>query len=206
MHDTDGGTHAEDSNKAQHDANQVEIRIPRAVLCSSSKFFQSATKDEWALLRDKKQTITVAFESGLFQAYVHWLYFGTIPRLTNSSSTTPPKDSPYLAKLYVLGEEIMDFRFKNAIMDNFIAVYSGRKIFPSVEAVAIIYGATVGGSPMRRMLAEIYAYRARGSKDWKCLPKEALLDIVELMAEVRLCVKGNKPWLNVGDYHEKEKD
>lgn len=206
MCDTNGAANEEDGNIATHDASQVEILIPRAVLCQSSQFFQTATKNEWAVLRDREKTITVVFKTELFQAYVHWLYFGTIPRLclADGSSTTPPRDYLYLAQLYVLGEEIMDSRFKNAILDNFAAVYLRIRKSPSADVVAIIYGATAEKSPMRRMLAQQYAHCACDPWTLKDLPKEALLDILEFMVKVRPSIVDEKPWLEVDKYHEKE--
>lgn len=116
-------------------------------------------------LQDQKQTVTITNEPDVFKAYVHWLYFGTIPRLTNDDSiTSAGSDYNTLAKLYVVEEESMDTCFKNVVIGNFTAVsarsYKGHQIYPGARSIPIIYEGTTKDSQMRRLIADMYSNHA----------------------------------------------
>ncbi|KAF1970370.1 hypothetical protein BU23DRAFT_433258, partial [Bimuria novae-zelandiae CBS 107.79] len=160
------------------------------LLCSSSKFFQAATKDEWDALRpgDQKQTVTVEFEPDLFKSYVHWLYSGTIPRPDNDEPSFDYYE--YLARLYVMGEEIMDISFKNVLLENFAAMTlrgsnNGTHRYPGRTTICIIYQGTIKESPLRRMVVGMYSALARENWHFQGLPEEAMVDILRAMAQRR---------------------
>ncbi|KAF2252601.1 hypothetical protein BU26DRAFT_503051 [Trematosphaeria pertusa] len=97
--------------------NKQIINVHKALLCSSSAFFQKATKPEWASSRDDPDAIEVESALDIFQSYVHWFYKGTIPRPSTRFRYT---DHVFLAALYTLGEELTDTKFKNAVVDTMI--------------------------------------------------------------------------------------
>jgi len=77
-------------------------------------------KPAWAELRPDPKTIDMSHcDTKLFSKYIHWLYFKTIPMERVKS----PNDECFqsLAGAYILGEELMDVNFKNAITDTFLA-------------------------------------------------------------------------------------
>jgi hypothetical protein len=179
--------------------------VPRNLLCNSSKFFQTATKPQWEEFRGESRTIHVESEPAVFRAYVQWLHLGTIPY---SSSVSDVRDYPFLAKLYVLGEELMDIKFKNDILDTIIVESTTGASFPIGQSTQIIYDGTPVGSPARRFLVDSCANHAHVHDTWNdgfnhC-PKEFLVDVMKAMVRLRPA-PALRPWLASCDYyHESE--
>ena len=181
-----------------------EVFVHLQILRSSSKFFQSATKPEWNELRDKPNTINIRVDPQVFKAYVHWLYTGNMPRLFDD----PDDEFAFLAKLYVLGEELMDVTFKNIIIDIFVVVTVEDRCYPIGEPVAIIYAGTPASSPARRLMVDFCAHVANVKDDsWliefpEC-PKEFLVDALTATITLRTETPGSRPWTqSQSSYHE----
>jgi len=181
---------------------QAEFWVPRDLLRQSSKFFQAATRPEWDALRDDKHTVTIDFKDHeLFEAYVHWLYEGTIP--CPCSDLKEGKDHHFLAKLYVMAEELMDVKLKNAILDIFAALTT--EVYPGAIVIKIIYEGTSAGSPARRLLADFCAHVANNNwlDDFHQYPHEALVDALKAMAGLRK-KPNSRPWNHNRYYHEQQ--
>ncbi|KAF1970423.1 hypothetical protein BU23DRAFT_650031 [Bimuria novae-zelandiae CBS 107.79] len=176
------------NNENQHD-EQSEYWIQRDLLRSSSSFFKAATKDKWDALRDSKHTVTITFDPVLSEAYIHWLHHCTICWLWDDDTVPDKDDYPYLAKLYVMGEDLMDTTFKNALLDTFSAVATSGYYYPTGEAVATIYSGTPANSAARRLLVDMCASRARDHPSWQDsfdnFPREALLDMLKETTQLR---------------------
>ncbi|KAF2444403.1 hypothetical protein P171DRAFT_444593 [Karstenula rhodostoma CBS 690.94] len=168
-------------------AQGEELWVPLNLLRSSSQFLKAATKPEWDDLCEVKRTITLSSDPMLFKAYVHWLYMGTIPRPDDNAPDH--KDYPFLAKLYVLGEELLDAIFKNRTIDAIIAVYIKSKLWPIGETIRIIYEGTPEGSPARRLMADGFARIAYDHPSWmkefKNCSHDFLVDVSRAMVSVR---------------------
>jgi hypothetical protein len=59
-----------------------------------------------------------------------------------------------LARAYVLGEKPIDVKFKNAIIDTFVAVGTAMGYNPIGERVDILYEGTPEGSPARKLVVD----------------------------------------------------
>ena len=193
------------SSEAGEDSAADEFWIQRDILRHSSKFFQTATKDEWDTLRDEKHTVTLSFEDrDAFKAYLHWLHQGDIP-CPCKDDLSEGDDHQFLAKLYVIGEELMDVPFKNAILD--IIAYLAASYCPGHEAISIIYKGTSAGSPARKLLADFCAHVAHDNDNswlvaYKEYPHEALVDALAAMTKVRRSPE-HRPWArDMEKYHE----
>lgn len=184
-----------------------EFWIQRDILRQSSKFFQSATKDEWDSLRDEKHTVTVSFDdSDAFKSYLHWLHQGEIP-CPCKEDLSEGDDHQFLAKLFVIGEELMDVPFKNAILD--IIAYLAASYCPGHEAISTIYQGTSPEAPIRKLLADLCAYVAHDNDNswvtaYKEYPQEALVDALAAMTRVRRS-PGHRVWTDdMERYYEKD--
>lgn len=66
-----------------------------------------------------------------------------------------------LAKAYVLGDGLMDVRFKVAVIDTMKSKAITRKssffLLPA-EAITCVYSKTLEGSPMRRLMVGVFAF------------------------------------------------
>jgi hypothetical protein len=67
----------------------------------------------------------------------------------------------YLARMYVLGEKIIDQAFQNAVVNAMIALHvsaKGSQNFPSYSTIDIVYKGTSDNSPVRRLLVDLWAF------------------------------------------------
>lgn len=190
--------------------NKTELYIHRSILTSSSEFFRNATKPEWQELRADPNTLILA-EANVeeFSAYVHWLYFGTLPaeKSPTRGQILDDIDFPSLARAYVLGEELMDIAFKNSVLDSIVAVMEQFNWLPTGETVNIIFRGTPPGSGARRLVTEVCAHWAQNTDNWikefELYDKEFLLEALREMTSVRPKT-GKQPWyVNRTQYHEK---
>jgi hypothetical protein len=164
-------------------AEPKPITIHQAVLRSSSEYFKRAMRPEWSSQRPEPHSSSFCDDDpGVFRLYGHWVYFRTLP----ISHTMDPADIfVELARAYVLGEKLIDAKFKDAIIDTFVAVGAGMSYNPSGRCVNILYEGTPEGSPARKTVVDACGRYAHDSQSWiegfeKC-PKEFLIDaVVEL--------------------------
>jgi hypothetical protein len=56
----------------------------------------------------------------------------------------------------------MDTSFQNKIIDAIVSRVDKAKKHPGNKVVKVIYGGTPSGSPARRLLIDMWAYRAKG--------------------------------------------
>ncbi|KAF2444398.1 hypothetical protein P171DRAFT_32017 [Karstenula rhodostoma CBS 690.94] len=202
--------HAEQDDRVGEgkEIKPIEFWVPRDLLRHSSKFFQAATKPEWDALRDKSHTVTISFiEPELFQAYIHWLYLGTIP-CTGGDNLDDESDHILLANLYVVGERLMDSKLKNDLLDTIANMADD--YFPGAAAICTIYEGTPPESSARRLLTDLCVWGAHANDNsWPVeydeYPREALLDILKAMTRLREISVPNdhSPWHKLQDYHEK---
>lgn len=126
----------------------------------------------------------VEFE--VVNTYVTWLYTGKLP-----IPKIEAYDSPFafLMKMYVFGEEILDIKLKNGVIDSIIAKASSTNDYPSLEDVNVIYSGTEKGSPARRLMVEFIVDRAAKTDDWNtCIHhyrNDVLVDILEATLRAR---------------------
>ena len=154
--------------------------VHSSVLQSSSAFFKAALKQQWS--EGQAHEVKLSEDKAhVFGIYAGWLYTGKV-------NTTL---WPYLARLYALGEKIIDSAFQDDVVNVLIArtpekdTNDGRE-FPGQRDVARIYRDTPVGSPARRLMLDLYAIH--GMPGWiteKTLPydKEFLHDLAKLMLE-----------------------
>lgn len=180
-----------------------EISVHRTILNKSSKFFANAVKSEWKDLRVDPGIELVHVDLYTFQIYTHWLYCGTLPIDGKGKEAFPT-----LAQAYVLGEELMDVKFKNDVLDTIIATATEASYYPIGRAVEIIYGGTPPSSPARRLMVDFLVAYASGDHSWtdefENCPREFLLDAMKILVMRRQPDK-QRPWKDDRrSYHESE--
>jgi len=161
-------------------------------------------KPEWKDLRSGPSIDLTHIDLYTFQIYVHWLYFRTLPIDGKGKAA-----HPILAKVYVLGEELMDSKFKNDVLDTIIATATEARSFPVGKAVAIIYQGTTSSSPARRLIVDFYTGLAN-NKTWtdglKDCPKDFLVDAMKALV-TRRARDEKRPWVeDFRLYHESEEE
>ncbi|KAF2121786.1 hypothetical protein BDV96DRAFT_129498 [Lophiotrema nucula] len=119
--------------------------------------------------------------------YLHWLYSRTVPI---SANLTHDAAFALLCKAYVLGERLMDIKFKNQIISTIFAQRNEWRYCPVGQSVAILYAGTPETSPARRLFVHLWAYWFRDDESWRdgvdACPKEFLKDVLCQMSKWRL--------------------
>jgi hypothetical protein len=90
---------------------------------------------------------------------------------------------------YVFGEQVVDIKFKNEVIDSIIAEAIRCEKRPNDYQIHTIYAGTFNGSPARRLMADLIADEATKSDAWTdCVSrfeKDVLVDVVKAMLEIR---------------------
>lgn len=186
--------------------SSVTVLVHKNVLTKSSAFFQREAKRELTGMKDEQETIILPDEDPhIVKGYIHWLYSGKFPM------PAVDKGAPHFRRLsyaYIFGDRRMDPKFKNAIIDAFVATAAEFCSYPSATTMAIVYEETPEGCPARQLLADFIAYRAKNTPDWNTemgrYDKAMLVDIARAMIRVRPQVDFLPAQMLNQAYYEKE--
>lgn len=163
------------------------------VLRGTSTFLDAAMKETWREGRTRQISLPEE-DPDAFYRYIHYTYFDELPR----PEVGVPFEADFLelAKSYTLGERMMDERYQNRINDRFLElVYSFQcdqvakpRFPPTFDAINEIYSGTAPASPLRRLLADLFAAYIDKSTDLTTSGTDApahadfVLDLVRAMA------------------------
>lgn len=186
-----------------------EFVVHSRKLLRSSGFFLAVTKHTTGPRARKielPQIIPV-----IFGMYVHWLYHSKFPPLLDNVENRSHYVS--LCQAYLMGHDLLDTRFRNAVLNALIHAWHKRDQNPSCIEAKLIYEGTKQGDPVRRMIVDIAAVDISAHRLWSdnlehdTCPKEFLVDLIKRMAEVRpVSPTTQTPWGNPQDYMELEQD
>lgn len=192
----------------------------------NSEFFEAALRKEWK--EGLEKTIELPEDDAkVFNKYHGWLY---TRRLATPEGGYAGLDQSFtmLAKLYVLGEKLLDRDFQNSVSDALVSAtrdergprghgsgYKGRS-FPGPKIIRIVYEGTTTGSPMRRLLTDFYVrhgagqwIREDGVDKW---PQEFLYDLSAALFDKWAITAETKEGLNeleegpANSYHHRTRD
>jgi len=177
--------------------------VPKGLLLQGSGYFVEYFKKPNSRLynyshhntatevRFDKYPNAIADNIDVIAAFSQWLYTGRLdPKLTLRCTS--------ISRMYIFAEKIVSRKFANVVMDKFIETHCSLKMFELDEAVVNVYARTKVGSPMRALLADMYAYHK--SKDagvieaLKHLSKEFVDDVLARMSKWRHSSAGD--WRN----------
>lgn len=155
---------------------------------ASSEFFKAAVKKDWA----EVQTRTVSFpddDPDDFGYYLDWIYFGNLPTsIYDEYEVCPDGDKneawELLARLYVLGEHLLDTPFRNALVIEMIRLTflkddGGYADLPGTIPVNIIYAGTPEHSPARRLFLDMSVRYGGAHWHTRALNQEFLFDFMK---------------------------
>jgi hypothetical protein len=157
------------------------------LLCEHSPFFQAAVKEEW---REPHDRIPLPHDDpDVVCLYLHWTYAGRIlSRKSDSTNEESDNEINFLVDAFIFGEKVQDSRFKDAVIDAAIkstlsSDMDGVPCFPGVMAVNRAYKGTPPGSPLRRLMIDLWARHGRDTWEREDLNGEFLTELVgELLA------------------------
>ncbi|KAL7936955.1 hypothetical protein V8C35DRAFT_332213 [Trichoderma chlorosporum] len=176
-------------------ANPKTFHVHKNLICHTSVYFETALKDHWQTSPSEPVALKEE-DPEIFEVYVHWLYFGTLPVQNDKPGLEGNAEYVQLAKAYVLGDFLVDVNFKNAVMDTmFIKSHSmasdGRRPHPAGPVIRYIYEKTPESSPPRRFLVDLFAYFGKAKwlePKWISeddLPEQFIRDLLTAMFKHR---------------------
>ncbi|OSS46307.1 hypothetical protein B5807_08387 [Epicoccum nigrum] len=195
--------------------NSKAYAIYSSTLTTRSLFFRKALSGPWKEIEERVVHLPED-DVRAFDLYLHYIY--------NKEFTCSPSDDQYgeeergtLVRLYVLCEKLQDPKSKNCIIKALSgSIYkirsNGNWNILESAVVEILYKGTFKGSPVRRMLFDIFAQGVPSNfatADWtNKYPEEFLQDLaVSLMTTFDLDVRRAAPLPREGKvvaYLEKE--
>jgi hypothetical protein len=171
-----------------------EFSVLESILCAHGEYFCKALNTisengQAQPIMELPETEPVIFES-----YLYYNYFQALPIITPGKTidkSAREEGFVKLAKLYVFGTLMKDVTFRNAVVGAFVATYCREsqdgRVFPDHRAINIIYCGTMPTAPLRRLVVGFYAFQTNSTelRDWICLPREFLYEVISRIVEVR---------------------
>lgn len=149
---------------------QTSFDVHKYLVTERSPFFKNAMSGDWKEAKDRVVNFPED-DPATLQSDVHLLYTN---QLAVIPSPLPVKydgseETEALAKLYALAEKLQDVDTKNIVLKAMllsslqIRSITASCVVPGLPTVRIIYAGTPEGSPIRRLLVDIYTYRGRSA-------------------------------------------
>jgi len=178
------------------------FQVHEAVLTNSSEFFKAATKPEWRT--DRTKPIDLSDQNPVpFARYVQWLYSNAL-----NTYKSEHQDLEELARMYVVGEAVMDTKFQEVVLKTIIHLYSDKQRTMSLKMLRIIYEGTPPGSPARELMADICAFQLK--PEFKRVTNLDIHKDAELMKDLIVALlkhremppaKRDRPWVEDPDQY-----
>jgi hypothetical protein len=139
-------------------------------LTKSSEFFKTAMKKEWA---EGQARVIKCPEDDLetMTDYLTFTYTGTLPTSNLVEGCPTPTYAAWtsLAKLYILGDRVLDTRIRNAVVSEIVRISTtrdkgGHTNFMGTAVSNMPFDSTPEGSPIRRLIVDEYV--CKGRNDW----------------------------------------
>lgn len=164
--------------------------VHEALLRQHSVFFESATKEEWMENRDR--TIPLPTDDpDVVDLYMQWIYTTKLPtRQPKSEVTDNDEVFSLLINAFVFGDKIQDGNFRDGTIDALVRTVhtpaqDGTHYYPGIRRLDQAYKGTMKGSPLRRLLTDMYVHHAKG--DWSVQTDncELLQDLTRELLDTR---------------------
>ncbi|KAI4668698.1 uncharacterized protein J4E78_002526 [Alternaria triticimaculans] len=170
--------------------------VHTSVLCQTSAFFQTATKQIWRGQTRKPIDLTTE-NYGIFQQYLQWLYSGRIaihwcPEPDKNIPNSSYKATHDLLEQYLFGGRMLDPTFQNAVIRAFMDCISNAHTFPTWNKIRDVYKGTMENSPIRKLFLDILASLADKTWSFDNIVEEAGEEFTNDLVAT-LAVKRQKP-------------
>ncbi|KAF2130039.1 hypothetical protein P153DRAFT_431107 [Dothidotthia symphoricarpi CBS 119687] len=161
----ESGDESEDNVQVERFKNEQLFHIHKSVLCKTSAFFQSILESAWTGLDYKPIDLTDE-KPEVFQMYLQWLYSGKVAVKLEAnlySYMVRVNDEVIcwasLLDSYILGEQLQDTTYQNAVMQAMIDCVENGEVLPSVKAIGDMYRGTSASSPVRKLVVDFLVHR-----------------------------------------------
>lgn len=179
-------------------ADEDSLVAHESYLTKNSEFFEAAMKKEWAegqtrvirLPEDDLETMT---------DYLTFSYSGILPtsNVIEEGRDLANNDWQSLAKLYVLGERILDKCVRNAVVSEILRISEttdeqGLSEFMPAAASNMIFDGTPEPSPIRRMAIDKHVFN--GQEHWLELGEDHPALIIGVAQALLVKVRHRQPY------------
>jgi hypothetical protein len=136
--------------------------VHESLITARSLFFKKALSGDWKEAKDRVVMLPED-DSVTFRRYVYLLYTGSFivipdPLPENYRGTDERQN---LLRLYVLAEKLQDSETENAVLEAMLLSRQlrgdGLLYLPSYNDITLLYSGTTTGSPMRKMIVEMWS-------------------------------------------------
>jgi len=141
-----------------------------------SEFFAAALKP--GVWKEEQEGIVRMPEDDhkAFAIYAEWLYTGTFKtgfveadsgriRESLSYKAAEEVEEILLAKAYALGDKLQVPMFKTRAIDCLASRLEKSYGLPSADLITFVYGSTVTGSPLRRLICDLYVHEGSNNDE-----------------------------------------
>ena len=146
---------------------QETFDIHEFLITIRSPFFKEALSGKWKEAAERMVKLPED-DPATFKLYVHLLYTCVLAIVPDPVPQHYNGHLEHIAlvSLYVLAEKLQDTRTRNSVLEATLQasrlLRSDGKIYdPGLRSIGILYAGTMAGSPMRRLLVDIYTARAK---------------------------------------------
>jgi len=141
--------------------NKKRFILHQNAVCDKSKFFKAACSKQW--LEGQERIVRLPeVDEVTFQAYFRWIYSGDVqePTCTEQSDASAKRtEQESLIKLYLLGDTLDDVELRSKATSRLFTVMRSHDTIPSVPNLNLIYESTMSGSPLRKMVVDVFVAR-----------------------------------------------
>lgn len=181
--------------------------VHQALICARSNLLRDAMNGNSKEAQEKTVHLPED-DPAVFALYEQLLYSGCLPSDTgNGSLDDMLTEYASLCSLYVLGKKLQDEDAKRVAIEALLDMSrtitpNGQRVHPILQHVEIIYYGTNGPCGARRLLVDIYMYRA--SEDWleKRFPPQFVFDLAKKALGNRCTTIDTTLTCKVSDYYD----
>lgn len=151
-------------------AQERRYSVHKKLVCQASDFFRAACTGEWKESKERLVKLP-EIEPATFAVYICWIYTGEIDVATQTvddqvqsikyeRAMTNDVYRGLLARLtcsFALGDMLQDVTFKNAIIDELVALYTGGRKTPPPSDAHALWKAVPQESGFTRVFVDIVA-------------------------------------------------
>ncbi|KAK4948940.1 hypothetical protein LTR10_012313 [Elasticomyces elasticus] len=132
--------------------------LHESIVRPASDFVNMALSRDWKEAHERIIPLSED-EPETFTIYQTWLYTHIVDAHALKSSTNSCDVYQRLFKCYILAEKLLDAVFKDCVMDAILNTLQANPLFDA-NLSNLVYENTPEGSPLRRVLCEIYVWCA----------------------------------------------
>ncbi|KAK4891885.1 hypothetical protein LTR27_009584 [Elasticomyces elasticus] len=132
--------------------------LHESIVRPASEFVNMALSRDWKEARERVIPLSED-EPETFSIYQTWLYTHIVDAHASKLSTTSCDFYQRLFKCYILAEKLLDAVFKDCVMDSILNTLQTNPLFDA-NLSNLVYENTPEGSPLRRLLCEVYVWCA----------------------------------------------